>query len=108
MPGSWGSGIALWAVLAAAFGLAGGLRPYRLLRHGATTQAVVTAKEPDNHQLVHFRFVAAGAPVEAQGNGIVEFEALRVGDSVTIHYLPSAPTVARLRSPRTRRTCARR
>jgi hypothetical protein len=79
------------------------VQEYRLEMQGVRTRAVVTALEPTNHQSVHYSYRADSTSFDASGRagfGNPEFNQLRLGQEVTAVYLPAAPGISCLGSPR--------
>src|SRR4029453_3443260 len=70
------------------------VRQLRLLRGAAEAQGVVTSREPENHNLAHYEFVANGKRYVAAGQG-----GGAVGSAVRVFYLPHDPTFSILRNP---------
>lgn len=80
-------------------------RYYRLDRDGTRAEGVVTAKEPQNHRLVRYRYSAAsrehvGAGTARYGNP--DFDELRVGDKLHVVYLPGSPETSTPGDPHAR------
>jgi hypothetical protein len=72
-------------------------------RPTASIQGVVISKEPTNHALVNAEFVVNEVRYVAVDSFIgppnPEFDAVNVGDAVTVFYDPADPTRARLHEP---------
>jgi hypothetical protein len=82
-----------------------GPRYYRLDRAGVHVEGVVIAKEPKNHQLVRYRYSAAGRDQTGSGDagyGNPEFEALAVGDRLRVVYLTRSPEISAPGDPHAR------
>jgi hypothetical protein len=79
--------------------------PYlRLVRGGSTTLGRVIAREPRNHDSVVVRYSVAGEEHVIRrsfvGKPNPPKNTLTVGNTVTIYYLPQAPTTATIGDPR--------
>jgi hypothetical protein len=70
------------------------VREYRLLRHAAQTDGIVTAREPQNHNVARYEFEASGKRYRSVGQG-----GGPVGGKVTVYYLQDDPTFSTLKSP---------
>jgi hypothetical protein len=70
------------------------MRQYRLVRKAIQTQAVVTSRELQNHNLAHYEFEANGKRYTGAGQGDGE-----VGQTVTVFYLPDDPSFSTLKHP---------
>lgn len=70
------------------------VREFRLLRHAAQAEAVITSREPENHDLSHYEFNANGKRYVGAGPGGGE-----VGEAVTVFYLPDDPTFSTMKQP---------
>lgn len=97
----------LWLVLATGivFGLGSinWLRFYRLANVGVAIQGRVTAKEPQNHQNVHYTYSVESQMYDGIGHagfGNPEFGEVKVGDQVGVFYLPTKPAVSCLGTPK--------
>jgi hypothetical protein len=67
---------------------------YRLRRMGMATSGVVTDLRPGNHRAVYYSYEASGktfSGIGRAGFGNPEFFCLKVGQTVIVYYLPSAP-----------------
>jgi len=98
--------VGLWIALALAVGgITGSMnlrRYYALESDGIRTTGTVTALEPENHQVVRYRYQVAGATYEGVGSvgvGNPGFNALDVGTSVMIYYERPNPRVSALGDP---------
>jgi hypothetical protein len=71
-----------------------------------TTAGTVIAKEPTNHATVRASYEVSGATFTVAdsfiGSPNPTFDAVRVGDTVTVFYDPAAPATAVLSKPRAR------
>jgi hypothetical protein len=69
-------------------------------------QGEVIAREPNNHATVRARYEVAGISYEVNDSFIgppnPDFDAVRVGDRVTVFYDPESPSRAVLAQPQTR------
>ena len=96
----------LWIALAVLFaGIAAG-RNFILYRQladrGIKVLGTVTQLEPTNHHFVHYSYSVSGRSVSGRGRagfGNPEFENLRVGEAVSISYLPENEEVSCLGDP---------
>jgi hypothetical protein len=70
------------------------VREYRLLRHAVHTDGIVTAREPKNHNAAHYEFEESGKRYRSVGQG-----GGRVGEKVTVYYLPDDPSFSRIVRP---------
>jgi len=68
---------------------------YRMAKTGEVTTATVTEVHPENHRSCTFEFIAAGRKYQASDSGCDAVSR----QSIRIHYLPSDPTFATMRSP---------
>jgi len=96
----------VWLALALALGtFVGSLnlpRLYRLVEHGVKTQGVVTAKEPQNHQYVHYTYRVGGSTFQGTGQsgwGNPPFQSLGPGDQVMVYYDTANPGWSLLGEP---------
>jgi hypothetical protein len=74
----------------------------RLASHGMNIQGVVTAKEPENHQFIHYSYTVNQHSYTGTGNaerGNAEFERLNIGDKVKVYYDPNNPQTSFLGDP---------
>ena len=79
------------------------LRFYQLANAGVATQGWVTAKEPQNHQNVHYAYSVGSQTYHGIGHAGFrnpEFGALKVGEQVIVFYLPMKPAVSCLGTPK--------
>jgi hypothetical protein len=80
-------------------------RYYQLDRGGTHVEGVVTAKEPQNHRLIRYRYSAAGheyAGTGSGGYGNPDFDGLRVGDRLRVVYLTTSPGLSTAGDPHAR------
>jgi hypothetical protein len=78
------------------------VRFYRLQNAGVATKAVVTGLEEANHQSVYYAYHIEGnafSGIGRGGFGNPEFPNLRVGQRVTVFYLPRSPSESCLGLP---------
>jgi hypothetical protein len=101
---SFGSGwqrIPLWALFVIPWLWPGWLlhyhhyRLYRFYKYGNKSAAVVLAQHPEDHNSVSFRYVVGAAQYVGQAStpasGLPDVSDLRIGDTVSIIYLPTDP-----------------
>jgi len=85
---------------------------YHLAQNGVSTQGKIIAKEPRNHQRLHYSFTVNGQDFTGTGHGlqggIPSFEAIQVGDRVLVFYDASNPHVSRLGDPKKEVASAKR
>ena len=98
--------VAVWLLMAVALvvglGSVNCLRYYQLTKEGLVTKGWVTAKEPQVHQNVHYSYAVEGRTYNDVGHGDFgnpNFGQLRIGDPVTVSYLPRRPEVSCLGRP---------
>jgi hypothetical protein len=75
---------------------------YRLRRMGVATSGVVTDLQPGNHQAVYYSYEASAktfSGIGRAGFGNPESCCLKVGQTVIVYYLPSAPWESRAGLP---------
>lgn len=88
---------AVWVVCTLGFALGGALflnipKLYRLSNKGIVTEGRVDAKEPLNHQTIHYSFTVGRQTYYGTGhggNGNPGFKELQIGDPVRVSYNPS-------------------
>ncbi len=75
---------------------------FQLTRHGVRVPAIITALEPNNHRAVHYTYDVNGVSVQTFGQGGIDgrFDDLKVGQAITVQYLPSHPRTSRVGDPR--------
>jgi hypothetical protein len=73
----------------------------RLVAEGATTEAVITLPECENHSSVRYEFAADGRSVVARGLSpeTIPCRRIKVGDRFPVWYVPADPAVSTLREP---------
>jgi hypothetical protein len=98
--------VPLWiilAILVAAIASGRNFIRYRQLTDGGIAIAgTVTQLEPANHRFVHYSYLVSGRSFSGRGRagfGNPEFEDLRVGDVVSVSYLPENEDLSCLGDP---------
>jgi hypothetical protein len=79
------------------------LEYYKLARTAVETKALVTAKEPENHGLIHYSYVVAGETfygIGHAGNGNPDFSGIRIGQELVTFYDSKEPSRSILGDPR--------
>ena len=100
--------VVIWLVLATIFGFVVGRlfrSPYdQLVGNGVVTEGLITLKEPNNHQNVHYSYVVGSEPYSGIGHGgrggMPGFETLQIGQKVLVVYDRRKPTVSSLGDPK--------
>jgi hypothetical protein len=98
--------LAVW-LLFATLALAIGLKitdwlTYRELSNGVGVYGKVTAKEPDNHQIIRYSYMVGQqtySGVGHGGRGNPSFGELNVGDRVIVFYDPASPSISVMGNP---------
>src|SRR6266478_3342657 len=75
---------------------------YRLAKDGISVDGRVVAKEPLNHQTVHYSYLVATQTYYGAGNagnGNPPFDQLRIGDPVRVSFNPNNPSESYLGDP---------
>jgi len=67
-----------------------------LAQRSARADAVVTARQPRYHDRIEYRFVVLGTAYYGRGTGAHK---VRIGDNVTVYYLPSNPSINLAQDP---------
>jgi hypothetical protein len=78
---------------------------YRNLSNGVGVYGKVTAKEPENHQIIRYAYVVGQqtySGVGHGGRGNPSFGELNVGDSVIVFYDPANPSNSVMGNPQAR------
>jgi hypothetical protein len=68
---------------------------YKLASRAVQTRALVTAKEPQNHGLLHYSYQAGGKTfmgVGRAGYGNPDFESIAIGQELVAYYDPADPS----------------
>jgi hypothetical protein len=71
-------------------------RHQRLVSEAAQAQATITSVEPNSHSFARYEFEVGGKRYQASATGVHD---VRVGDHVTVFYLPTEPRFSTLRTP---------
>jgi hypothetical protein len=75
---------------------------YRDLSNGVGVYGKVTAKEPENHQIIRYSYNVGQqtySGVGHGGRGNPSFGELKIGDSVVVFYDPANPSVSVMGNP---------
>ena len=99
---------AIWVFSTAVFAIFGLIflnipKFYRLAKDGISIEGRVAAKEPLNHQTVHYSYVVGTQTFQGAGNagnGNPTFEQLSIGDPVRVSFNPNNPAESYLGDPR--------
>src|SRR5437763_16755322 len=99
--------IGLWLLLTGLSGLVGFLiinpmEDYNLAKRGVRVNGTVTAIEPENHQIVRYRYSVSGHDYAGSGHGgrgNPSFSNITVGQIVTVFYDPAKPETSTLGYP---------
>jgi hypothetical protein len=85
----------LFAALAVAIGLSlTDWLGYRQLSKGVETRGIVTAKEPNNHEIIRYSYTVGEQTYKGLGHGgdgNPSFDDLKIGDKVSVFYDPAKP-----------------
>jgi hypothetical protein len=100
--------IVIWLVSACIFAIGAAMiiKPttdYRLSADGIPTQGVVTATEPQNHEIIRYSYKVGGqaySGVGHGGNGNPDFVSIRAGQQVLVYYDANNPQVSTLGYPK--------
>ena len=75
---------------------------YYLWRYGRPGEALVTAKEPENHFIFRYSFSVNGSTFYGFENAPKTLNLIQVGQSITVYYYPADPDVNSYCDPQAR------